>query len=149
MSTNDTTMIVQSLQQYFNMPDSHLSDKIFSPEFVAYVPLLFPLRRVGFKGFIQGLHLAFPDLHMSIDESIILPNTVVLRATFFGTHQSSFLGIPASGCAIAIPFISLFHISDELITESWIEMDIFGVIQQISSYPSSRADVLFSGCFPN
>ncbi|MCA0453624.1 MAG: ester cyclase [Chloroflexi bacterium] len=149
MSTNDTTVIVQSLAHFFNMPNSHLSDGIFAPHFVAHVPMLLPLSQVGFKGFVQGLHLAFPDLHMSIDESIMLPNTVVLRTTFYGTHQASFLGILASGCEIVTPSISLFHTCDELITESWTEMDILGVIQQISSYPSSSAEVLLRGCFPN
>ena len=57
----------------------------------------------------------------------------MLRVTYHGTQQGDFLGIPAVGCAVTIPAISIFRIADGLVVENWMEMDIFGVLRQISN----------------
>src|SRR5689334_17284863 len=142
MTTNFTSRLIHSLKLFFNTPDTCTTDAIFASHFVAHVPLMPPLNRSGFRSFVQGLYLAFPDLHIHVDDSLMIADKLVLRATFCGTHQGSFFGIAPTGCCITIPSISIFRSEHDLLVEDWTEMDILGVIKQISQ--TSIPDPLIS-----
>ncbi|MBA3868339.1 MAG: ester cyclase [Anaerolineae bacterium] len=58
---------------------------------------------------------------------------MVIQVTYHGTQHGDFLGIPSTDCVITLPCILMFRIEDDLIVENWTEMDIFGVVNQIST----------------
>lgn len=132
MSLDQTKLFIQRFADMINKPDFHIADEIFAPHFVAHVPMMPLLNRSSFKDFLQSFFEAFPDFTMQINDSIMTHNRLMLRVTYSGTHQGDFLGIPATGYQITLPTISVFRIENGLSTENWTEMDIFGVLAQIS-----------------
>ena len=133
MSPEQINDFIQHLNEMFNQPDISIAYQIFAQLFVAHVPLMPTLNRASFMDFIESFYAAFPDFRQDIHESIITEDRVVLRVTYHGTQRGDFLGIPATGCVVKIPSMCIFRIADGLIVENWMEMDIFGVLRQISN----------------
>ncbi len=133
MSPEQIEIFIQRLNTMFNKPDLTIANEIFAQHFVGHVPMMPILNRGGYMDFFESFYVAFPDFRQDIHDSIITHDRVALRVTYHGTQHGAFLGIPATGCAIKIPTMSIFRIADDLIVENWMEMDIFGVIRQISN----------------
>ena len=57
--------------------------------------------RGQFKPFWRNLRDAFPDLRISIEDTIAENDRVVVRVILEGTHRGSGIGIPPSGGACA------------------------------------------------
>ena len=65
--------------------------------------------------------------------TVLWPIVVWFCVYFYrGTHKRDFLGIPATYREITMSGISIFRIENDLVVENWTELDIFGVIQQMS-----------------
>jgi len=125
-------VLLQRFEAMLNTPDMSIAEEIFAPHFVAHFPLTPALTRSNFKNFIQSFYDAFPDFIMEINDSIITCDHMVLRVTYYGTHKGDFLGIAATGYQITMPGISIFRVENDLVVENWTEIDVFGVVRQIS-----------------
>lgn len=133
MSIDQSKLFIPRFTDMVNKPDLDIADEIFASDFVAHVPMMPLLNRAAFKSFMKSFYEAFPDFRMQINDSIVTSHRLILRVTYSGTHWGDFLGITATGYQITLPTISVFRIEKNLITENWTEMDIFGVVGQISS----------------
>lgn len=125
--------LVQQLCDLFSKHDFNVADGIFASHFVAHVPLMPLLDRFGYKSFVQSFYAAFPDFRQEIHNMVVTQDWIVIQVTYHGTQHGDFLGIPSTDCVITLPCILMFRIEDDLIVENWTEMDIFGVVNQIST----------------
>lgn len=100
-----------------------VADDILAPDFVFYGPAAGIHGPDGFKGFVQMMQTAFPDLHFETHQIISDGRKVARVCTMRGTHQGEFRGIPASGQAIAVPRIDTFIVEDTRILEVQTYMD--------------------------
>lgn len=133
MSPEQIETFIQRLNTMFNKPDLTIADEILARHFIGHVPMMPVLNRGSFIGFVESFYAAFPDFRQEIHDTVITHDRAALRVTYHGTQRGDFLGIPATGCAVNIPTMSFFRVVDGLIVETWMEMDIFGLICQISS----------------
>ena len=82
----------------FNGRDLDLIDAITAPEFVNRNALPgTPLGPEGHRAVVKRLWEAFPDGHFEIDHLARDGDTVICIGTMTGTHESTLLGVPASG----------------------------------------------------
>jgi steroid delta-isomerase-like uncharacterized protein len=75
---------------------------------------------------------AFPDLHAEIEDIFGAGDRVAVRLRMQGTHRGDYLGIPASGRAVAYVSHEFYRVQDGLIAEEWICSDMAGLLRQIS-----------------
>jgi predicted ester cyclase len=61
---------------------------------------------------------------------------VVTRSRWTGTHRGEFMGVPASGASVDVDFIDIWRIENGLLSESWVRMDLLGLMQQVGAVPS-------------
>ena len=95
-----------------------------------------PIRGIdGFRSMADELFVAFPDLHMEIEDSIANEDTVVSRVTMSGTHQGEMLGYAPTGLRIAAGFVAIEHYVDGLCAEEWVYSDDLGLARQIKALP--------------
>ncbi len=132
MSTNQMSLFIRRFDDMFNKPDISIADEIFAPHFQAHYPLTPTLNLVNFKNFINGFYDAFPDFMMQICDTVMTNERLIFRVAYFGSHKGNFMGIPATGCDVMMPGIIIFRIEDGRVVENWTEIDILGVIQQLS-----------------
>ena len=94
----------------------------------------------GPEGFFESFRMfeaAFPDLTVHLDDVLAAEDdTVVTRSRWTGTHQGEFMGVPASGASVEVGFIDIWRIENGLLVESWVRMDLLGLMQQVGAVPS-------------
>ena len=90
----------------------------------------------GIKQFTRMMHTAFPDSQWIIDDLIAEGDQVVMRWTSRGTHQGTALGIPATGRPVVVTGISIFRVSGGKLAESWQEVNMLGMMQQLGVIPA-------------
>lgn len=92
----------------------------------------------------RGFAMAFPDAQRTIEELIADGDKVVLRETFYGTHNGEFQGIPPTGRQVQLGAMVIYRINNGKIIESWVEADFAGLMNQLteSHVPNYSAEQL-------
>jgi predicted ester cyclase len=88
----------------------------------------------GFKQDIEYLRTAFPDLHLTIEESCAAADTVWIRMTARGTNRGPFIG-PPTGKPITITVMDVCRFANGKIVEHWGVPDRFAVMAQLGLLP--------------
>ena len=87
------------------------------------------------KQYVAAVRAAFPDLHFTVEEQIVVGDRVAVRWTARGTHRGTYLGVPATGRVVAVSGLSIHHFIDGRIDESWDQIDMLGLLQQLGAIP--------------
>ena len=94
-----------------------------------------PVGREGVRHFFAMLREAFPDLQVTVDDTVAASEKVVLRMTWRGTQQGAFLGVAPTGRAVAFGVIDIFRVANGQIAEHWGQTDGLGLMQQLGAIP--------------
>ncbi len=85
----------------------------------------------GFKQMVGIFRSAFPDLEFRVEEVIGEADRLASRGFWRGTHRGEFMGLPATGKQVTVPFIDIWRVSDGMFAENWVQMDMLGLIRQL------------------
>ena len=96
--------------------------------------------RAEFKYFFSNLRSAFPDLHITIEDTLGERDLVAVRILVEGAHKGDGLGIPATGRKIRVSGICIIKISDGQLVVGWNSWDQLGMLQQLGVIPIPKAD---------
>ncbi len=83
------------------------------------------------KAAIGMFRAAFPDLHVSADDTLADGDKVVVRGTISGTHQREFMGIPPTNNSFEVQFIDITKFENGKATEHWGVTDQAAIMQQL------------------
>ena len=80
---------------------------------------------------IRRYHKAFPDLHLDVEELIVVGDTVVLRTTFRGTDTGGYVGRAPTARAVEEWVVTIMHFEDDKVVREWIGADKLGLFIQL------------------
>ncbi len=88
--------------------------------------------RDGIQKFLEGLHQTWPDIQITVEQSVAEDNWVMGRSVATATHSQAVLGVQPTGKKITATFwdLHLFN-EDGLIIETWNLIDNLAIMQQI------------------
>lgn len=86
--------------------------------------------RAAIEQFYRKLFEAFPDFRLEPQELIVEGARAVQIATFEGTHNGTFMGMPATGRRVRVPAVFLFTIRDQQIERLSSVYDFTGLLVQ-------------------
>ena len=89
------------------------------------------------KDHIDMFEAAFPLYELIAEDMIAQGDEVAVRATFRGTQQGDFAGIPATNREAEIEVLLIYRIENGLIVEHWMQADVMGLIQQLTAPDAS------------
>ena len=92
----------------------------------------------GLKRLATEFFSAFPDHHTAVDDIIAEGDKVVTRWTTRGTHQGYLFGIAPTNRRVTISGITIDRVVDEKIVETWTNMDLAGLMQQLGADSECR-----------
>ncbi len=87
----------------------------------------------GFKTFHRSFCGAFPDLRVTVDDTIAEGDKVAIRWTATMTHLGDGLGFPASGKKVSMDGSTIAIVKDGKIDEGWNHMDITGLFVKLKT----------------
>lgn len=131
-------------RRYFSelMSDGNLDviNEIVHPDFAFRIPTLpEPVRgRDGMNAFVNGLRAGFPDIQFTVERIMADGDKVAARWTITGTHEGTFLGVPASGNPIKDQGVDIFRFVNGQIIEIFVNENDLGLMQQMGAIPSGE-----------
>jgi predicted ester cyclase len=124
MSAEETKAISNRVAQAISEGDLDALDNLIAPELAE-----------EFKRDVTEIRRAFPDYAGTNVEQIAEGEKVANRFVFLGTHLGEFEGISPTGKRVEFIGHSIDRVVEGKIVESWVEMDMLGVMQQLGAVP--------------
>jgi predicted ester cyclase len=78
---------------------------------------------------------AFPDLHFTIEDTLVEGDKIVWRWSSTGTNTGSMMGMPSTNKKATITGIEIYRIANGKIAERWGNFDQLGMLQQLGVVP--------------
>ncbi len=91
------------------------------------------------RGFYQGIFSAFGTPELAFHEVLWDRHVCAIRFTMTGRHVNEFMGIPATGTAIALPGITILHFQGGRVVERFSQADMLGLLVQVGAVPAPAA----------
>ena len=88
-----------------------------------------------FRAFASHLHSAFPDLRLTIEDTVAEGDRVVLRWQLHMTHSGPFLRYAATHKQVKVSGITILRVANGKIVAGWDKWDQLGLLEQIEAVP--------------
>jgi predicted ester cyclase len=137
MKTNEQLFRIL-IEDGFSKGDVSVFDKYASREFVEHQNGFTPPNTEGVKKAIDGLHSAFPDFSMSIEDLSMDGDKVWGRMTAQGTHRGQFGPLPPTGKKFEITVIDIMRFKDGQLIEHWGVPDRLALMEQLGMKPPPK-----------
>jgi len=124
MSAEETKAISNRVAQAISEGDLDALDNLMAPELAE-----------EFKRDVTEIRRAFPDYAGTNVEQIAEGEKVANRFVFLGTHLGEFEGVAPTGKRVEFVGHSIDRVVEGKIVESWVEVDLLGVMQQLGAVP--------------
>ncbi|SEL27161.1 ester cyclase [Haloferax larsenii] len=106
-------------------------DEICAEDIVDHSPLGDRRGREELKEQLRKLNEAFGDFSATVEDIVTEGDTVAMRVTLRGTHESEFMGFEPTGKSFEAGNMVFTRIEDGLIAERWVEPDLLGMFTQL------------------
>ncbi len=127
----NTAILDRYFEGWANRGETAVADELIATNLVLHSPPAVLHSLDEYKQSMAGFHKAFPDLHFTIEDRIAQGNKVAVRWTWRGTHLGEYQGHAPTGKAVTMTGTSTFRIAGGKIQEIWVNMDKFGLMQQL------------------
>jgi predicted ester cyclase len=124
MSTEENKALSNRVAEAIGRGDLNALDELMAPELAE-----------EFKREVAEMRRAFPDYAGTNVEQIAEAEKVANRFVFLGTHLGEFEGVAPTGKRVEFIGHSIDSVADGKIVESWIEVDMLGVMRQLGAVP--------------
>jgi len=124
MSAQENKILSNRVAQAISEGDLEALDELMAPELAE-----------EFKRDLTELRRAFPDYAGTNVEQIAEGDKVANRFVFLGTHLGEFEGVTPTGKRIEFIGQSIDRVVEGRIVESWVEVDMLGVMRQLGAVP--------------
>jgi len=79
---------------------------------------------------------AFPDLRFTVEDTVAEKDKVAASWTISGTHKGEYLGVRPTNKKISMDGITIHHIANGRIIDSYISSDFLGLMRQLGLVPA-------------
>jgi predicted ester cyclase len=127
------------IQQVFNEGRLDSLGDFLSPSYVYRdAPPGTPVGAEGIKQIVSLFRAAFPDLQITIEQQVAEDDLVCSRTTTRGTHKGEIFGMAATGKSVTVPGLTMVHVVDDRLVESWVKNDVIGLMKQLNADSPSK-----------
>jgi steroid delta-isomerase-like uncharacterized protein len=133
--TQNLAVVSRIWNEIWNKGLLEVSDEVFSKDYLGHLPLMNVHGPEEFKNLVKVYLQAFPDVHLSVEDTFGSGNRVTVRWISRGTHLGEMMGIPPSNNKIEVMGISIFRMTAGQVAEEWEGFDTLGMMQQIGAIP--------------
>ena len=137
MSADNKAIVRRLYEEVWNKRKLEVINEIISPSHALQASNIFG-SSIGPEAYKRNALLFFagyPDLHWTIEDTIAEKDKVVACWTISGTHKGDYLGVPATNKKVSVEGITIHHITNGKIMDSYVSWDIWGMMQQLGVVP--------------
>ena len=128
----DVRALARSISDAFN---AHDIDKLGSLVHADYVDHGAATDKASYLELARRSFEAFPDLHVTVSDTVAEADKIAVRCEYTGTHSARFLGVDATGKKVAWDGLSILRFQDGLMVERWNQADTLNLLLQLGLVP--------------
>ena len=135
MTKENRALIHRWFEEVWNKGRTDAIDEMFAADGIAHglsdesgQPLRGP---AGFKAFHQKFREAFPDIIVTIEDTVSEGDKIAARCRVRGKHTGDTLGYAATHKPVEFTGMTIIRISDGQIVEAWNNFDFLTMYQQM------------------
>lgn len=120
--------------EVFNERDDAAEAAVRTPDYVAHAPASLepaPLDSEAWARFLAGFVEGFPDLRLTVEDTVGDGVLVAQRIHFEGTHTGEFQGLPPTHTKVSFNGLELNRLVDGRVAEHWFQLDALTLLQQL------------------
>jgi len=137
-SENAATMR-RFIEEVWNKGNLDVADEVFHPEATSPDAPTLPKGGAGVRILASMFRKAMPDYHMDILQLLADGDRVLARFTQSGTQTGELMGMPPSGKKATWGEIGILRFAGGQVVESWYDVDMLGMMQQLGVGSQSQA----------
>ncbi len=134
---DNTALIRRWFEEVWNKGREEAVDEMFADDGVANglvddagQPLRGP---EGFKPFFRRFREAFPEIDVTVEDTVSEGDKVAARCTVRGSHRGDSLGLAATNKPVEFTGICIVRVRDGKIAEAWNSFDFMSMFQQLGA----------------
>jgi steroid delta-isomerase-like uncharacterized protein len=138
MSADARTIVRSLYEEVWNKRRLELVDEIISPSHALHDPNLTgsAVGPEAYKRQISRFITGIPDLRFTLEDIVGEREKLAVAWTISGTHKGEFMSIPATDKKVAIDGITIHHLVNEKIMDSYVSWDVWGLMRQLGVVPA-------------
>jgi steroid delta-isomerase-like uncharacterized protein len=137
MSEENRALVHRWFEEVWNKGREEAIDELFAEDGIAYGladESGAPIRgTAGFKEFHQRFRGAFPDIVVTIEDTVAEGDKVAARCSVRAVHAGDHLGFAATQKPMEITGMSIVRIRDGKIVEGWNNFDFMSMFRQLGA----------------
>jgi steroid delta-isomerase-like uncharacterized protein len=138
MSMENKAIVRRFYEEVWNKRRVELVDELMSPSHAMHDNQL-PDSGIGpeaYKRNVARYVTGFPDVRFTVEDMVAENDKVAVSWTISGTHKGEFRGVSPTGKKVSIEGITINHIADGKIMDSYVSWDTLGLMQQLGVAPA-------------
>jgi predicted ester cyclase len=124
-------LMARFVDEIWNDGRLEVADELFHPAATSPSAPDLPLGGAGVRAIASMMRTAFPDFHMTIEDTIVEYPYVVGRFSETGTQTGPFMGMPLTRRHVAFGEIGILRVANGQVVESWYDVDMLGLMGQL------------------
>ena len=125
-----------TLKRWIAMADAGFNGDfldIFTPDYAGHIAGRVHLDLATLKQTEFGFNEAFTETVRTVHELLTFDDRGIMRITTQARHTGAFRGIAATGRNMSFTALVLYRFRDARICESWTELDLAGLLAQLTA----------------
>jgi len=138
MSAGNKALIQRLYEEVWNNRRFEVINEIISPSHALQAPNVggTAVGPEAYKRQVLRLLAGYPDLRWTIEDLIAEEDKVVACWSMSGTHKGEYLGVPATNKKVSFDGITIHHVTNGKIMDSYSNWDALGMMQQLGVVPA-------------
>ena len=143
-ASNANLSLVQQHHEVFNSGDMNAAAEFFAEDSRNHGR---QVGRAGVRAVLNDNQSTFPDVQLTIQNSVAEGEWVVVRCTFSGTHRGvgrmpvsggMLVGVQPTGMHFEVQHIHMYQLRNGKIVEHFANRDDLGMMQQLGLLPAAK-----------
>ena len=133
MTEEEVQAWTNNVLKMWNEANLNIVDEVYAPEIIRHDCGL-PEAIVGhenIKKHLENFFNAFPNLNITVDETIAVGNKLAQRWTLTGTNTGSMANMPTTGKNVRVSGVSIIHMVNGKAIEIWDFYNVLDMYQQL------------------
>jgi steroid delta-isomerase-like uncharacterized protein len=144
MPTDNKAIVRRLYEEVWNKRWLDVVEELISPSHALNDPIVSGSQTGPelYKRRVVEFTASFPDLRFTIEDMIAEKGKVVVCWTISGTHKGEFMDIPATGRKVSVEGITIHHITNGKILDSYARWDALGLLRQLGDVSPLRQSIV-------
>jgi steroid delta-isomerase-like uncharacterized protein len=131
MSNQGAMLVRRWFDEVWTQGKADTIDQLMSADCVVHGLADGPLDQNGFKQFYAAYRNAFPDVSITVEQTVSEGDLVAVRWSGTGTHKGGGLGFPATNRPAQFKGMTFVRIQNGKLVEGWNIFDQFAMFTQL------------------